>query len=105
MSDSPKGGREEPTVYDWVGDLVLVNYTRGPYWEEVKDPYDIARGALEGREGVFLLQEVSSLGVLVRRPVPEKQNWAQPVFMPWVSVHAVRQLTAEQEPAEPGQQG
>lgn len=88
--------RSEPAVYEWVGEIVIVNYSRGPSWAEANDPYDIARGPIEGREGVFFLQEVSRLGVLLRRPIRD-EGFAEPFFMPWGSVHMIELVPPEEE--------
>jgi hypothetical protein len=99
VNDPPESARRnEATVYDWLGQFVIVNYTRGPAWDDINDPFDIARGPLEGRESPFFLQEVSSLGIMVQRPLRKQNTWGPPVFLPWGSVHAIRLLELAEEP-------
>lgn len=78
---------------------MLINYTRGPSWGDIEDPYDLARGALEGREGVFYLQELSNLGVLVRRPIRDG-DFGEPAFIPWGSIHVITELPDVDETEE-----
>jgi hypothetical protein len=75
VNDPPESARRnEATVYDWLGQFVIVNYTRGPAWDDINDPFDIARGPLEGRESPFFLQEVSSLGIMVQAHCASKTH-------------------------------
>jgi hypothetical protein len=85
-----------PTISEWVGTAVIVNYSRGPYWSDLEDPYSLARGAIEGREGVFFLSEVSAFGILVQRILRDGQL-GQDIHIPWGAIHAVYQLPFAEE--------
>jgi hypothetical protein len=86
---------QRATVYEWVGTVVIVNYAAGPSWGADDNPFSLARGAIEGREGVFVLNEVSSVGVILRRVL--EGNLSTPVFMPWSTIHAIYQPGHEEE--------
>lgn len=75
---------------------MIVNYSRGPYWAELEDPYSLARGAVEGREGVFYLTEVSDFGVLVNRFMRDG-GLGPEVFLPWGTIHAIYRLPPPEE--------
>lgn len=85
-----------PTVYEWVGTVVVLNYAQGPHWPLPEDPYALARGAIEGREGVFFLSEVSRFGILVRR-LEKRGKLGESVFIPWGAIHAISELSPAEE--------
>ncbi len=83
-----KPERPLPTVYEWEGELVIINYTGGPF---PGSPWDIQQGSLEARSGLFGLDEVSDLGVMARK-VRKGGEIDDPVFIPWGSVHSISVL-------------
>lgn len=102
--DQPKKAR--PLVYEWIGDLVVLAYTGGPTVADLEEPvYEIAKGQPEAREGVFVLEEVSLLGVVVRKLEWSKDRQAEefaelPIFMPWSSVNSMYRAVLTDEAQE-----
>ncbi len=88
---------QRPTVYEWIGKPVFLNYSSGPSWiDEQIDPFSLARGVIEGREGIFFLSEVSNVGVLVQK-LQRSGDLAAPVFIPWGAVHTIQRLPSAPE--------
>jgi hypothetical protein len=85
-----------PTVYDWVDGLVLLSYAGGPEFADLSDnAYSLVRGPVESKLGIFLLKEVNTLGVLVRkvkRGEGEKLRYDSAIFIPWAAVQLIRDL-------------
>ena len=84
----PDQEAKRSTVYSWEGDPVLMSYHSGPYLADLRYPYEVARGPLEGRQALFVLKEVDELGVIVQR-ILDDEDLAEPVFMPWSAVHSI----------------
>jgi hypothetical protein len=83
-------------VYEWEDKIVMLGYTGSPYPDT---PWEIERGSLEARAGMFVLTEVSDLGIMaskLARSVEEKNRIQvyldDPIFIPWASVHSIRLL-------------
>ena len=85
-----------PTVYDWVNGLVLLSYAGGPEFADLSDnAYGVVKGPVESKLGIFLLKEVNTLGVLVRkvkRGEGEKLSYDPAIFVPWAAVQLIRDL-------------
>ncbi len=106
-SEEVQGSRkqERPAVYEWKGRPAIVGYTGGPYPSGV---FDIERGSLEARSGLFLLTEVSDLGIMARKLVKAKKDEGEgeeaklddPIFIPWASVHSIRVVKSANESSE-----
>jgi hypothetical protein len=82
-----------PAVFEWEGEAVILFYTGGPFPES---PFEIQKGSLESRSGLFGLDEVSELGVMVRK-IRQGGELEEPVFIPWGSVHFVERLKYVEE--------
>ncbi len=83
-------------IYEWENKLVIVGYTGSPYPDT---PWDIERGSLEARAGMFVLTEVSDLGIMASKLAKKEREEGEdqiylddPIFIPWASVHSVRSL-------------
>jgi hypothetical protein len=70
-------------VYQWVGDWVVLKYLTGPSID-TDDLTKVVRDKPEARTGLFFLEEVSQLGIVVARD--EEDPGA---FIPWSSVLTV----------------
>lgn len=91
-----------PTVYDWENKLAIVGYTGSPYPDT---PWDIERGSPEARSGLFVLTEVSNLGIMASKVVKKKGGEEQfdldnPIFIPWSSVHSIDLLKTSDESSD-----
>lgn len=90
--------RVVPLPYRLLGKDIVLNYTGGPYIDDQKDPYDIARGLTESREAIFVLDEVSRLGIVVQKIVlgdDGEEELVGPVFIPWGAIHALFEAPAD----------
>lgn len=83
-----------PRVYDWLGTVVLVTYEAGPYLDADK-PFEIARGRSESRAALFGLEEVSGLGIVVRK-LTGAENALPSVFLSWGAIRAIQQIPPEE---------
>lgn len=81
----------QPAVFDWVGRLVLVGYTGVDAPENI---YETAVSKVQGYSGVYVLQEVTDLGVVVRK-LKEEEVLMQPVFIPWHALNEIHRLGGE----------
>jgi hypothetical protein len=88
-----KSEHSRPTVYEWTGELVILHYTGGPF---PQSPWEIEKGGLEARSALFGVDEVSELGVIVRK-IREGGKLDDPLFIPWGSVLSMRVFS----PSEP----
>ena len=82
-------------VYEWERELVIIYYMGGPFPES---PWDVEKGSLEARSGLFGLDEVSELGVMVSK-IRQAGKLDEPIFIPWGSMLSMSTLTAD-EPEE-----
>ncbi len=107
--ESEETRRVKPLFYKWLGEPVIINYSRGPSWFETEDPYEVARGAVEGREALFLLEEAGPQGVGARRILKgdeDRDELGDLLWLPWSSIHAMFSALPEDEeepPDEPEQ--
>jgi hypothetical protein len=95
--------RSRPTVYEWENELVIIYYTGAPF---PGSPYEIEKGSPESRAGLFGLDEVSDLGVIVRKigkGEDDSITYEHPVFIPWGSVHFMERLEDYIEEAGQGE--
>lgn len=99
-SEQPETSRGRPTVYQWLGKLIILSYVGGPYIADMEDHYDIARGQPEAREGIFGLEEVSNLGIVARKIVREQEILGPPIFFPWSAIHQIQELPTSDESKE-----
>jgi hypothetical protein len=87
-----------------VGELIILNYVRGPHLEGAVDVTETATGPLEGREGTFFLEEVGTLGIVARRIMPSNpEGLGPPVFVSWGAINSIvlfDDVTEEEEPEE-----
>lgn len=94
-------GRERPSVYDWVGDIVLLTYVGGPEFSDLRgDAFSIAKSPVEAKLGIFLLAEVNELGVMVQkaeRGEEQKLSFDTPFFVPWGAVQTLEILLVAEE--------
>ena len=91
-NDGWENGDSRPAIYEWESELVVLYYTGGPF---PSNPYEIERGSLESRSGVFGLDEVSDVGLMARKVGKgegESITYEKPVFIPWGSVHFIERL-------------
>lgn len=111
MTEGSKHDSQEKrsSVYDWEDNIIVLSYTGGPEFGDLEgDAYGTARSPVEARLALFMLTEVSSLGVMVRKLRRGEDNKVQfdpAVFMPWTTVQEIDVLTIpgdgeEQEAAE-----
>lgn len=101
--ESWEAEHSRPTVYEYIGKPVLVGYVGGPYLSNIRNPYDIARGQLEARQALFLLEEVSNLGINARRILAD-QELGPPFFFPWTAIHQIQVLELLDESKEEQEQ-
>jgi hypothetical protein len=87
---------ERPTIYDWVHGLILLSYVGGPDIADLGSNISgIARGPVEAKMGVYLLTEVSALGVMVRKALMgagENVEYAKAIFISWAAVQTLELL-------------
>jgi hypothetical protein len=102
--------RAEPLYYAWLGQPVVINYARGPSWVALEDPYEAAKGPVEAREALFLLEQAGSVGVGVRRILRDDDDREQLgilLFIPWGAIHAMYSAIADdlddEQQVEPSQ--
>lgn len=91
-----------PLPYRLLGQDIVLSYTAGPGLHELDDPYATAKGPAEYREALFYLQEVSRLGIVVRKVLlsGEREELAGPVFFPWSAVHSLFEAWPDEESEE-----
>lgn len=92
--DRPQSG-----VYGYVGKPVIIGYVAGPYLQEQQNPYGIARGRLEARQALFIVEDVGAVGVFVRRILGESEAGPR-IFMPWSAIHQILELVPVDESHE-----
>ncbi len=80
-------------VYEWVGDLVILSYARGPY---PNNPWEIRVSDIKAISGLYVLTEVSGVGVMVRK-AEELGKLADPIFISWGSLHFIEGLPEDEE--------
>jgi hypothetical protein len=102
QEEQPIGGEAEqsqhPRIVDWLGRPVVINYVNGPFPDS---PWEIKKGKSEAKSGLFILEEVSDWGIMVRKI--GEDGLLPAVFISWGSVQTMRHIE-EQEHAE-GQRG
>jgi hypothetical protein len=109
VNDSPEPqqisahGRERPLVYEWVGELVFLQHLSGPAIPE--DIRTFGRGQLEARTGIYLLREVSALGVVVRHfTTPEGReddfDLGPSRFIPWSAIQSIQGVPKDENEKE-----
>jgi hypothetical protein len=87
-----EGHKARSVVYDWEGTMVIVHYTGGPFGD---DEYDLGVGDLRSESGVFLLREVSAIGVLAEKLEKGGGEEAEDElsglirFFPWGSINSL----------------
>lgn len=101
--ESWEAEHSRPTVYEYVGVPVLIGYVGGPYLHDIRNPYDIARGQLEARQALFILEEVSDLGITARR-ILGAEELAPPTFMPWSAIQQIHRLPSSDQLEEKQEQ-
>jgi hypothetical protein len=88
-------------LLSWEGKWVYLKYMTGATLSG-EDVDEIVRGAPQARSGVFFLEDVSSLGIIVsRQPHTDTEDFG--AFIPWGSVLTVVGPPPE-EPAEDQEQ-
>lgn len=95
-----------PAVYNWKGQLVFISYVGGPEVGELANAFSIVRGPVEAKLGVFLLDEVSSLGVMLMKPLIgdyKKVKFDSAFFVPWTAIQMIDVLKAPND--SEGEQG
>lgn len=99
---SEQSGEERglPSVYEWLGKIIILSYMAGPDLADIEDPYDIARAQPEAREGIFGLEEVSNLGIVARKIVRDEEGLGPPIFFPWSAIQAIQELGGADDSAE-----
>lgn len=95
----PAFGRERPLVYEWVGEYVYLGYSGSPEYD-IERPTAITKASPEARHGLFLLTEVSALGVVVRRMKGNDDALGLSTFMPWSAIQSVQGLPKDEEERE-----
>lgn len=106
--ESEQTRRVEPLFYKWLGEPVIINYSRGPSWFELEDPYEVARGAVEGREALFFLEEAGVQGVGVRRILKGDDNGEELgalLWLPWSAIHTMFSALPEDEEEQTDESG
>jgi hypothetical protein len=87
---------ERSKIYDWVNGLVLLSYVGGPDLSDLgRNISGIATGPVEAKLGIYLLTEVSALGVMVRkvlRGTGDKVEYAAAFFISWAAVQKLELL-------------
>lgn len=79
--------RSYPLIVEWLGEPVILNYTKGPL---PSSPWEIERGKVEARAGVFILEEVDTFGVVARKLREDGLN--SPVFLSWGAIQTVQKV-------------
>lgn len=98
--ETPSRSPVEPAYHRWLGHPVLLNYSKASASIAEDALFEIAKGAVEGREAVFLLEEAGSVGVLVRRLLGDEgrdDDLSASVFMPWSAIHSMVSLVEDGE--------
>lgn len=88
--------RTEPLYHSWLGHPVVISYSRASNWWDFEHPYEISRGAVEGREALFLLEQPGSVGVGVRRILEaeeDREELGELLFVPWGAIHSMYSRT------------
>lgn len=101
QEETEQAERVEPLYYKWLGEAVVINYSRGPSWLDIKDPYEVARGAIEGREALFYLEQAGSEGIGVRRLLEGEdgeEKLGVLLFLPWGAIHSIFRAEPEEQP-------
>jgi len=87
-------------LYEWLGEPVIVTYTYASF-SKGSDSFSLARGVPELRRAVFILREVSSLGIVLRRlhrPEEGKSlRLGASIFMPWSTLHRIQGVSKDEE--------
>jgi hypothetical protein len=87
-------------VYEWENQIAIVGYSGSP---SPDTPWEIEKGSPEARAGMFVLTEVSDLGIMVNKLIIRgKSDEARvylddPIFLPWASIHSIRLLSSPNE--------
>ncbi len=95
----PAFGRGRPLVYEWVGEAVLLSYVEGPGYP-ADDIYKLKRGDLQATTGFYVLQEVSAIGIVVRRvrkTGEDEHDFGPSKFLPWSAVQAVQGIPKDED--------
>jgi hypothetical protein len=94
QSQEPSEPKYSPAgVYEWVGDLVILSYARGPYPD---NPWEIHISDIKAISGLYELIEVSGVGVMVRK-VKELGKLEDCMFISWGSLHFIEGLSEDEE--------
>lgn len=94
----------EPLYHRWLGHPVIISYSRGSNYWDFERPYEIARGTVEGREALFVLEQSGSVGVGVRRIIEGEEGGeelGELLFLPWGAIHSMYSLAGEESEEQP----
>jgi hypothetical protein len=102
MTASGNPEAKRPKIYEWEGALVLIGYTAGPEVTDLDDMFSVVRAPVEAKFGLYILSEVSSLGVMIEKVIsddedPEKVGFATPIFAPWGTVQSIELVSEFEE--------
>jgi hypothetical protein len=75
-----------PAVFDWVGSPVILGYMGTPVPDNI---YDTKAVPVQGYSGVYLLQEVTDLGIVARKTLKDGEVMP-PVFISWHAVYEIQ---------------
>lgn len=97
----------EPLYHTWLGHPVVISYTLASNRWDFEHPFEIARGSVEGREALFVLEQAGNVGVGVRRVIKgenDSEELGDLVFFPWGAIHSMYSLASEESEEQPDEE-